>query len=286
MFDTTRLITQATIHGGLPTGRFEDEELLDIAYDVMLGEIVPEIIELREEYYVRTSPASIVASQADYPIVSRALAGSLRELKLITGTTIGDLSRRDPEDIASVRTGTPDGFFLRGNDIILDPTPDTAGSTLQQHYFLRPSKFVTVASCAAITAIDTPTRTVTVSIPTGWATTNTFDLVKGRAHYDPLALDLEASSVGSGAITFTEDLPSQLRVGDYVTLSEETCFPHMFPEGHIALSVATAAAALQSIGDPRGELVGAKAKMLIENFKRLIAIRVQGAPKMLSPRII
>lgn len=286
-FDTTRLIAQVTLHGGLPTGRFEVEELLDIAYDTMLGEIVPEIIDIREEYYVRKHDDSIVAGQADYPIVSRALAGTLRELKLISGgSAINDLDRRDPEDISAVRTGTPDGFYLQGNDVILDPTPDSALGTLQQSYFIRPSKFVTVASCAAITAIDTATRTVTVSIPSGWSTTDTFDLVKGRAHYDPLAIDLEASSVGAGSITFVADLPSKLRVGDYVTKAEETCFPHMFPEGHMALAMATAAAALQSIGDPRGELTAGKAKMLIENFKRLIAIRVQGAPKMLSPRII
>lgn len=285
-FDTARLLTQVKIKGCLPTGRYEDSELLELAYDVMLSEIVPMLIALKEEYYGRKHDTAIVASQASYPIIPRAFAGVLRDVKLVTGNTITDLERRDPESVSEIRTGTPDGFYLEGNDIVLDPTPSAATGSLRQLYFLRPSRFVTVSECAQITAIDTATNTVTASVPASWSTANTFDLIKGRAHFDILSYDLAASSVSSGSVQFSASLPATLTVGDYVCLAEETAFPFLPIEGHTALVQATAAAAQEAIGMPQAAETAAKAKMLKENFKTTLSVRVQGAPKPLGVRII
>lgn len=285
-FNTTRLLDQITLKGCLPTGRFQDDELLALAYDVMLSELVPDIIKIRQEYYVRPADTAIVADQEAYEIESRAIGGTLRNLKLVVGSDIKDLVRVDPEKIDRVQSGDPQYFYVQGNSVILFPKPSTATGSLRQSFFMRPSKFVTVASCAAITAINTTTKTVSVTIPTGWSTSSTFDLVKGRAHYDILDYDLTATSVAGGAITFTDTLPSTLAVGDYVCLAEESCFPYMPPEGHPALIQATVAAALETIGHPAAEKEAAKAKMMKENFWRLQAVRVQGAEKSLNTRVL
>ena len=116
-FDTARLLEQIKIKGCLPTGRFEDEELLDLAYDVMLSEIVPLVIGVREEYYCKTASESIVANTATIAIHTRAITGGLREVKLIdaAGTTLTDLERIDLEDLTNETTGTPEQFYLLGS---------------------------------------------------------------------------------------------------------------------------------------------------------------------------
>ena len=285
-FDTTRLVEQVTITGCLPTGRFSNDELMEMAYNVMLSEMVPLIIGVREEYYVRSYDEALAAGQGAYLIVSRAIGGTLREAKMIVGNDIIDLTRKDLEEITSVRTGTPEGFYLQGNEVILDPAPAAASGSLRQFYFIRPSRFVAPTSCAQISAIDRGTNTISATLPSAWTTADSFDLVRGKAHHDILSTDLAASGVGSGQITFTSSLPASLAVGDWVCLAEQTCFPFLPLEGHAALVQATAAAALESIGHPNAERTAAKANVLKENLKSILAVRVQGAPKRLAARVL
>jgi hypothetical protein len=283
-FDTTRLVNQVTLKGSLPEGRFEDQEILDLAYDALLSEIVPMVLEAREEYFITFKDFAITANQSAYPIPSRALNGVLREAKLINGTTVINLTRKEIEDIRSTATGTPTSFYLSGNDVCLYPTPANTQFTLRLYYFIRPSRLVTSAECAQIT--DISGNTVTVTIPTGWSNTNTFDLVRGRAHFDTFATDLTATSVADGTITFSANVPSTLVIGDYVALTEETCFPFLPPEGHVALIQSTVTSALESIGDPAAATSAQKSEMLKSKFQSVLETRVQGEPKRLGTRLL
>jgi hypothetical protein len=283
-FDTTRLVAQMNIKGSLPDGRFTDQELLDFAYDSLLSEIVPAVLEAREEFFVTYTDFTITANQAAYIVPPRAINGVLREVKLIRGTQIIDLERRDLEEITDTTSGTPDSFYVSGNSLMLYPTPSVTSDTLRVYYFMRPSKLVSVAECAVITAIST--NTVTITIPTGWTTTNTFDVVRGRAHFDILGSELVATSVGSGTIVFSTTVPSTMIVGDYITLAEETCFPALPPEGHVALVQSAVTSALESMGDPNAGSSAQKTSMLLETFKGVLKTRIQGAPKALGRRLL
>jgi hypothetical protein len=286
-FDSTKLVARITLLGSLPDGRFEDQELLDFAFDSLLSEIVPLVLACREDFFVTYKDYAVTSSQSAYAIPYRALNGVLREVKLISGSTVKNLERIDLEEVTSTQEGSPNRFYISGNDVVLYPTPSsTDGQTLRLYYFLRPSKLVTNAECGRITAIDPATNTITVSIPTGWTTSNTFDLVKGKAHFNVVSMDLAASSVSGGAITFTSSLPSTLEIGDYVALSEETCFPFLPAEGHVALIQSAVATALESIGDPNSPVMAAKAEKLKDTFQTVLKTRVVGQPKALGKPLI
>lgn len=203
-FDSTRILAQMIIKGSLPDGRFVDQELLDFAYDSLLSELVPAILSTREDFFVSTQDYSITAGQSAYPVPQRALNGVLREVKIVKGYKVMDLERMDLEEVRDLTPGAPRAFYMQGNDVMLYPPPATAVDTLRVTYFQRPSRLVTNAECAAITAIDTLARTLTISIPTGWTASDTFDLVKGRSGFDVIDIDLVATSVAGGAITFYE----------------------------------------------------------------------------------
>jgi len=275
-----------TIKGSLPEGRFTPQELLDFAYDSLLSEFVPVVLETREEYFVYPQDFPINQGQASYFVPSRAMNGVLREVKLVKADgSIVDLTRIDLEDVTSSQAGTPNSFYMSGNSVILHPTPLVTQDTLRLYYFIRPSRLVTTAECAVITAIDRNASTATISIPTGWTTANTFDLVRGRAHFDILALDLTSSSVAGGSITLSS-IPDALVVGDYVTLAEETCFPALPPEGHVALVQSAVTAALESIGDPNAGSSAQKTQVLKQSFQSILKTRIQGAPKSLGTSLL
>lgn len=282
-FTTDRLVDQITLKGSLPEGRFTDQELLDLAYDCLLSEIVPAVLLTREDFWVTYKDYTITASQSAYAIPTRALNGVVREVKLIDGSSVEDIDRIDLEEVTTTQEGSPCAFYVRGNYLTLYPTPSTTTGTLRVHYFTRPSKLVPVSECACITAING--SMVTVSIPSGWTTADTFDLVRGRAHFDALDIDLTASSVANGQITFSS-VPTELQVGDYVTLAEETCFPSLPPEGHVVLIQSAVTAALESLGDPAAATSAAKTAALSASFKAILSTRIQGEPKALGKRLL
>lgn len=282
-FDTTRLLSQIKVKGDIPYGKFTDTEILDVAYDCLLSEIVPLIIESRQNFYVTSKDYAITANEAEYYIPARALNGVLREVKIATNGALYDLDRIDQEDESTTLTGCPEKFLIRGNYLVLSPTPSTTDGTLRVYYFIRPSKLVKTSECCIITNING--MDVTATAPSSWTTSNTFDLVKGSEHFDILQQDLVASSVGAGHIVFTSTLSNKLTVGDYVCKSGESCFPMLPVEGHVSLIYSTVASLLEAIGDPQAASVAEKARFLRESFQQILKLRVQGETN-LGKRII
>jgi hypothetical protein len=285
-FDSTRLIDQITLKGSLPEGRFEPQEILDIAYDALLSEIIPIVLDRKEEYYVKEKLHTIVAGKDSYEIPSRAIGGGLREVKLQLGFVLKHLERVDPKQIEKIETGTPRCFYLKGNDVVLFPTPSVSNDTLRLTYFFRPSKLVPSSEVGKITQIVG--QTVSLSIPTGWTNTDLFDVVKGSAGYDTSGFDLVADTVDTTAntITFSSALPDSIAVGDYISLAGESCFPYLPQEGHIALIQCGVTSALESLGDPAAAISAQKADLQKNVLKSLLSVRVLGQPKKLGTRLL
>lgn len=284
-FDNDRLLAQVNLKGSLPTGRFEDQEILDIASDLLISIIAPTIVSSREEYYLTDDDQTVTANQAAYPIPYRALGMSLREIKIIRGNDVIDVYRMDPEDVDSASTGTPQGFYLKGNNVVLYPTPDATGDTLRLTYFVRPPELVSPSACAIITQISG--NTLTCVPPTAWTTAQRFDLIQGKSGFALKGLDLTATAVNAGSLVLASAPPSALAVGDYVALAGESCFPHIPVEAHQLLVHLTVAACLEAIGDTEGQAKAeASAKRLQDNFSTLMTNRVQGAPRRFNSRLI
>jgi hypothetical protein len=90
-----------------------------------LSDLVPLIVTLREDFFVRSASQSITANQANYPMPTRAAGMVLRDVKVIRGTEVLTLHKISREEITSTATGTPHSFYLEENNVVLYPTPDT-----------------------------------------------------------------------------------------------------------------------------------------------------------------
>lgn len=285
VFDTTRLVNQVTLKAALPDGRFTDQEILDLASDALISEIAPLLIASREEYYVRNKDLTVTADQANYPIPYRAMGATLREVKVLRGDRWVDIIRIDPEEIQTTNTGNPEHFYLEGNNVVLYPTPNASGDTLRLSYFLRPSSLVPTSECARITAIST--NTLTATIPTAWTSTDTFDLVQGISGFAVKGLDFSASAVNPTDITLTGTIPGDLVVGDFISLSGESCFPFIPADAHQLLVQLTVVSCLEAMGDQTNLAIATqRAGALREAFKALLSNRIQGAPRKFTSALL
>jgi hypothetical protein len=265
---------------------FETSDILAIADEVTKNEILPAILEAREEFFSTYKDYSITASQGAYAIPARAIGMIAREVHVVdSGGNVRNLPRVsvDRLHMLSATTGAPEAFYLRGNNIVLYPTPSATEDTLRVYYFLRPADLVETTSTDIISAINTSTNVVTVStIPSTWVTGDIFDFTKKDGAHEPRGIEFTSSNITSTAITFSS-LPSDLAVGDYVSITGQTSLVQLPPDFQPILADFVAAEMLLNMSQPGGKELYEKAMKRLEAAQRLITPRVLGEDEIILP---
>ena len=281
--NTTDLLSKVKLKAALPEGRFTDPEILELAYDALLAELVPLIVTMREEYFVKSETSTITAAT---PISSRALGLALREVKMVVNNRLVDLPRINLEDVTSMDVGTPEFFYLENNSIVLYPPPNNSTDKIKQSFFFRPSKLVTIVETATITAINTATGVITATIPAAWTLANKFDLVSAQPGHDVISWNLVASSVNLTDVTIAS-VPVTMAVGDSICLAGESPYAQIPDEAFDLLSQLTLCDCLSEMG-ALTELQAAQAKVekLKTSLASILSNRVQGAPKKFRTSLI
>ena len=287
-YTTTLLLNSVQRQSFSPANQstFGTSDILELGDEVIKTTILPAILNVREEYYVFYKDHTIVAGQSAYVIPSRAIGLSVREIQLIDSNgNVNNLPRTslDRLHFFSPSGSGPDVFYLRGDNIVLLPTPTAAMGTLRVWYSLRPGKLVEVTEAAVVSAIDTTTNIITVTtIPSTWATGNSFDLISASGSHRHLSIDLTSTLVSGTAITLPS-LPSDLAVGDYVALSGESPLVQMPPDFQPILATLIAAEMLLAMNQPSGEKVYAKGLKNLEVAQDLLTPRVVGEEELIVP---
>lgn len=283
-FTSSDFLEQVKLVGSIPEGRYTDPEILSLAYNLLISNIVPMILAQKEEYYVRSEGQSVVTGQASYPIPYRAFGLSLREVKIVRNGTIVDLPRIDLTAVTSTSAGSPSSFYLEAQDVVLYPTPQSSEGTIRLSYFLTPSRLVEITEVGLITSIDRNTGIITAAVPSSWTTGNSFDLVSSKNGHQTKAFDLTATNVSAqSSITFSSsDIPSSIVVGDYVCLAGESPFLQM-PDACYQYAIQLTVNQLYSSMGAQAENQAGEGKA--QQFQAMIVTvlqnRVQGAPKKL-----
>lgn len=275
--NTTDMINSVKLKGSFPTSSdlFSNADYLNILNDELLIQIVPLLNKLNEEYFLSYKDYSVVADQDKYRIPTRSVGSSLRDVQLIDANgSVKSLLRLFEEDKTSLTSG-PQGYYIKGNQIILSPKPVvTDGSILRLVYFRRPSKFVLSTACAQVQSIDIATKTVVVnSLPSAITTSTLVDFVQAESPYDILEMDYSISSISGTTLTFAT-LPDDLAVNDYITLAGQSCVA-MIPEDLIPVLIQAAlCSCLTSKKDNQ-------AKIELEKLEQMKKVMSQ----ILSPRV-
>lgn len=283
MATTLDLISMIKILGSFPTtdDLFSQADYLAILNKEMQSQVTPMFQSLRGEYNLAYFDIPITANVDTYRIPRRAIGSKLRNIQIITGTAVSELPRFFEEDRRSITDGQS-GYYLKSQQIVIQPKPTITRDTLRLAYFRRPSDFVLPTSCAQIVAIGATTVTVS-SVPTTFGASVLVDFVQVLSPYDALAIDLPIVSIAGMIITFTT-IPADLAIGDYVCIGGETCTPGMPQEVVPFLTQCALVTMLTSKKDSSAPLEITRMKQMRDNIVDLMSPRVASSDVKLVTR--
>jgi hypothetical protein len=279
---TTTMIADIKLIGSFPTtdSLFSNANYLSILTREQLTTVVPLLNKVNEEYFITEKDYAVTANQISYRIPARAVGSQLRDVQLVSSS--GDVTGlvRLFEDNRESSNEGQQGYYIKGNSVLLSPTPTTTtGDTLRLIYMRRPSTFVLPSACGEITSINTGTNQVVVSaLPSTMTTSTSIDFIQGSSPYDLLSMDTSISSVSGTTVNFSA-LPTDLAVGDYICLSGQACVP-MIPEELVDVLIQAAlCTCLSSKKDKSVELELQKLEQLKNSFIEMLSPRVKSDDK-------
>lgn len=292
-YTSTALLASIRRRAALPTATAAgcaDSDLLALINEELQSFVVPLIMDLREEYFVAQKSTTMTVGTAAYRIPSRAVGAKLRDVEIVNSAgSVSSLDRLSQDELWEYPTtsGTPGGFYIQGNNVVVVPPPNAADS-LRQTIYRRPNEVKLTTAVGTITAINTSTKVVTCSdVPVAFTTSLLYDLVSGSSGFESYGIDLAVTARvtgASGTVTFTATLPLDLAIGDHVCIAEQSPVPQIPAEFHPLLSVRVAKKMAQNLGNAnRVNILSEEERSMAERIRSTFAPRVDGEPKILVP---
>jgi hypothetical protein len=294
-YTTTDLITSITKRGLIPVAQttFQDEDLVRFMDEELRTIIVPEMMRVRENYFLESYSQTLQASTYRYNLPPRAIGMKIKDMFYVdTNGNYKKLSQTDVAEMTQLElssNGDPEFFYFIDNFVEILPRPSSSPvGSLVQFYFQRRNRLIETTECGQITAINTGTNTVTLnSVPTAFDSTKVYDFVKGTPGFQNLAIDQGPSGVSGSDFIFSS-LPSTLAVNDYLCLAGESPIPQVPLEIHPIVAQHAVMLALTGLNDHAG---AERAEKRLEKMKTvgygLISVRAEEQPKVIvSPNNI
>lgn len=262
-----------------------DEDILALGTDVMRDAITPMILSVDEDYFV-TKGASIpiLPGVISYPIPSRSVARKLREIKILDKN--GFITDFPKVNIARAHmyqnSTSPFGFYFLGDRIELVGKPTESGYSLLLYWPIQPGKLTKVSSAGRIVGISGDAVSFD-TLPEGFTVSDRYDFIDGYSGNWFKGILAPVTDVSGSTLTFeTGSVPSDLSVGDFVSLTGTSPVLQIPDEGAPLLQTLTAYDVLGAISDFQGQdkLMG-KIERQKEAFLKLMAPRIDGEPTII-----
>lgn len=281
-YTTSDLVNDITLFGHLPTGQntFTPTQLLRLSTLELQTPLVQQIMSTRGGYYL-TYADYPAAQDGLYDIPSDCVAGALVNVELVQEPTIIPVNPiEESEQFSTISpTSTSYGFFPRGNQIQILPTPSIGVARFW--YIKRTSDLVLTSQCAQITSIASNVFTVS-SVPSTLTVDDTIDLVGDQPPFNILGTRTITNIVGTD-ITLSSAV-NDSAIGNWICLESQTCVPQIPVEYRILLTqrVICKIYELQGYLDKKRE-----AEKALEKYEkatiRLITPRASSKTKVISP---
>lgn len=310
--NTTDLITavreSATIGTAAQYQDYDDARMLRELNDKLCTVFEDLVTKSRSGYWLHTKLQNTVAGRAKYRIPPRAVVGGLESIEIATtsGGALYEIPEIPASDIGFYegqpgRTGQPVCYAVVGDQVTLVPAPASAIS-FKMYYYARPSKLVTQQSTTLgggtvrgqVTSItNIALRQVTVNaipfdmslaVPAAMTSgSQSIDIVHSDGWHELSVIDNTQTFAGN-VITIggTDDL-SEIELGDFVRVADQTDWPCLPDDFHRCLADAAAVKILIELH------LGEKSEMLAANngndltrFRSLLYPRVKAAPKQVG----
>lgn len=275
------------ISNPITQGLLQNSDVLAFTDSVIQSELIPLIESTNQDFFVQRIEIPLVAGQSAYPVPYRSVGRALREIKIVD--TVGGGNFRNIPLVSIEHSdmyfswNTVVGFHFEGDDIRLVPdVPDSLSSnppTLVVWYRLPPNKLVPLTSVAPVVSIADNVVTVS-SVPTGISAGTRVDFCQAQSGSAIYSYDVEVTATDATTITFasSEDIPSELSAGDYISVAGESYVLNWIPnEAYPLVETLTCRRALQAISDYEGlKILEADAERERTNLKMILEPRING----------
>jgi len=293
---TTKLIKSVRQRAFVPKedAVYNDQAIIDILNEQIDTMLLPKLMSINEEYLVVSESITTEADKDRYAIPYRAVGNKLRDVSFRDGGgNYYEMSRISLEEVSDYRwnnaSNASDLFYIQNNEVVLVSSRSSDYEFLDMFFYLRPNVIVKNDLCATITSIDTDNGVITLSsFPSAFADEPLFDFIGAKTPNKIFDYDVAVTSVNRSAKTVLFDpalLPSELSVGDYVTVAEESCVPNFPTEYHPLLAQMAAVFILEAMGDTEGlQNAVRKLSTMETGILQMTNDRVEGAPQKVNPR--
>ena len=222
---------------GTSTRDWDDTKLIRLLNREVDSYLMPMMMAARENHNVTYTDQTLVANQNAYYLPAKATGAKARAVQLVDSATSNPYYRLVEYPLeeainfgstlfSSVTpNGIPTGYYWRGNQLVLFPTPRDSSYGLRIYYVARPSELVPLSSCMAITGFPGGAAAgffrvgYTGTLPTTFNTPGqTVDLVQNVPGFDVLASAFVINAISAGAyVELTGIKPPLLAAGDWIT---------------------------------------------------------------------
>lgn len=223
-------------YSGVSKNDWPDVQLLRLVNRQIQEYLLPFILRTRKEDFITSTDQPLVNGTAAYRLPASATAARVRAIQLVdaSGNPYSRLVEIPLETAINVGTGslgnpvqgTPTGYYFRGNQVVLIPTPaQLSGISLRIFYPARPSTLALVSSFIQIVSFPAGAASgffrlgIGTTVPSAYGATVACDLVQNQPGFDILYTgSLSAITAGTFG-EFPGTLPVGLAVGDWICLA-------------------------------------------------------------------
>lgn len=269
---------------------FQDTDILNFANEEIKLKIVPDVLSVKEEFWVTTTQLQLLPNVSNYVIPYRAIGNKVRHVFYRQSSTyLLPLAFIPIENINNYQASSFPyqyaGVYLQNNEVVM--VPPVAGNpvgSLEMRYYFRPNDLVTMDRAGQITSIDRTTGTITLDqVPANLAVTSLIDFIQTNPPHRTQGFDVPLTSSSINSLTIgvdPADIPTALVVGDYVCSACETVIIQVPDELHVMVAQATACRILESLGDTQGlQNANAKLQEMEDKLLHVIDTRIEGLPR-------
>lgn len=269
----------------------DTDQLLSFLNSIIQLDMVSLIDSCNQEFFVRSTDVPIVASQSQYKIPYRAMGRTLRDLRFHDSS--GDRSHNmiliDINDLPFYGSVNFGAFYFKGDSVIVVPDiPSQVSPTaaLQMWYKLKPNAPCLLESSATVVSIVSPDITVN-QVPANLTVGANIDFIQAQEGCDIYDFDVPILGINATTLTFDPaDIPTDLQVGDYISLAQTSPVINMLPsECQPLIENKTSKLLLASIGDMAGSTqFDGWITDYEEMIQKMIQPRTDGNPKVIMNR--
>ena len=282
--DTRKLLSKIQKSANLNTNQntYNEETILDFAHEEMINTVKPFINGADRTFFVQEIKVSLEAGEKTYTIPSRASGYALKEILYLDDSNtlynIGQIeeSVRVLYDNDLDSGDRPYYFYIRNNDLVLIPYPETTSGSLVVSYFQLPSEFVLPDEVASIVAINKEAGTITLnSVPEILSNSSKIDILSESGNKTK-RIDLQANIDEVNSIITLDDL-SGLKLGDQVSAAGTTAVLQIPDEAATLLAACVVRRIFEAQRDLKGvSLILNRIEEIKKNVRKVFLERVQG----------